>query len=127
MTQGLRWVRFTLGRSSAPSQNQSPLRQLDPGVGGREEEDDVEMLIPVSDGAADLDASDCSRPLLGLASDQGRGPRQPRAGASPAGRPGGRDGPCERCGVVHTAQVPDPCLEAALKSETSDDEALLLC
>ncbi|KAG5842456.1 hypothetical protein ANANG_G00177830 [Anguilla anguilla] len=38
-----------------------------------------------------------------------------------------RDGPCEHCGMVHTAQVPDACLEAIAKTETSDDEALLLC
>ncbi|OPJ83749.1 low-density lipoprotein receptor-related protein 12 isoform A [Patagioenas fasciata monilis] len=34
MTQGLRWVRFTLGRSSSVNQNQSPLRQLDNGTQG---------------------------------------------------------------------------------------------
>ncbi|XP_045883577.1 low-density lipoprotein receptor-related protein 12 isoform X2 [Meles meles] len=127
MTQGLRWVRFTLGRSSSVNQNQSPLRQLDNGAHGREEDDDVEMLIPVSDGASDLDVNDCSRPLLDLASDQGQGFRQPYSATNPGGRPSNRDGPCERCGIVHTAQIPDTCLEATLKQETSDDEALLLC
>lgn len=127
MTRGLRWVRFTLGRSSSVNQNQSPLRQLDNGVSGREEDDDVEMLIPASDGASDFDANDCSRPLLDLASDQGQAFGQPYSAANPGGRPSHRDGPCERCGIVHTAQIPDTCLEAALKNETSDDEALLLC
>ncbi|XP_057648444.1 low-density lipoprotein receptor-related protein 12 isoform X1 [Chionomys nivalis] len=127
MTQGLRWVRFTLGRSSSTNQNQSPLRQLDNGASGREDDDDVEMLIPVSDGASDIDASDCSRPLLDLASDQVQGLRQPSSAANPGVRTGNRDGPCERCGIVHTAQIPDTCLEATMKSETSDDEALLLC
>lgn len=127
MTQGLRWVRFTLGRSSSVNQNQSPLRQLDNGVSGREEDDDVEMLIPVSDGTSDFDVNDCSRPLLDLASDQGQGFRQPYTATNPGVRPGGRDGPCERCGIVHTAQIPDTCLEATLKNEMSDDEALLLC
>lgn len=127
MTQGLRWVRLTLGRSSSASQNQSPLRQLDTGVSGREEDDDVEMLIPVSEGASDSDGNDCSRPLLDLASGQGQGVRPPSTATNAGARPGGRDGPCERCGVVHTAQVPDRCLEATLKHETSDDEALLLC
>ncbi|KAF5915220.1 hypothetical protein HPG69_011683 [Diceros bicornis minor] len=117
MTQGLRWVRFTLGRSSSVNQNQSPLRQLDNGINGREDDDDVEMLIPVSDGASDLDVSDCSRPLLDLASDQGQGFRPPCSATDPGVRPSNRDGPCERCGIVHTAQVPDTCLEATLKNE----------
>ncbi|XP_012330416.1 low-density lipoprotein receptor-related protein 12 isoform X1 [Aotus nancymaae] len=128
VTQGLRWVRFTLGRSSSVSQNQSPLRQLDNGVSGREDDDDdVEMLIPISDGASDFDVNDCSRPLLDLASDQGQGLRQPYSATNPGVRPSNRDGPCERCGIVHTAQIPDTCLEVTLKNETSDDEALLLC
>ncbi|XP_034372386.1 low-density lipoprotein receptor-related protein 12 isoform X1 [Arvicanthis niloticus] len=127
MTQGLRWVRFTLGRSSSTNQNRSPLRQLDTGVSGREDDDDVEMLIPVSDGASDIDANDCSRPLLDLASDQVQGFRQPHSAGNPGVRTSNRDGPCERCGIVHTAQIPDTCLEATVKTETSDDEALLLC
>ncbi|XP_063780376.1 low-density lipoprotein receptor-related protein 12 [Pseudophryne corroboree] len=124
MTQGLRWVRITLGRSSSAGQNQSPLRQLDSNGGGRgeEDDDDVEMLIP----ALDIDLNDCTRPLLDLTSDQGQGLAQ--HSASPPGvRSCGRDGPCECCGIVHTAQIPDTCLEAVLKNETSDDEALLLC
>ncbi|XP_028621888.1 low-density lipoprotein receptor-related protein 12 isoform X1 [Grammomys surdaster] len=127
MTQGLRWVRFTLGRSSSTNQSRSPLRQLDTGVSGREDDDDVEMLIPVSDGASDTDASDCSRPLLDLASDQVQGFRQPHSAGNPGVRTSNRDGPCERCGIVHTAQIPDTCLESAVKTEASDDEALLLC
>ncbi|XP_053415369.1 low-density lipoprotein receptor-related protein 12 isoform X1 [Nycticebus coucang] len=127
MTQGLRWVRFTLGRSSSINQNQSPLRQLDNGVNGREDDDDVEMLIPVSDGASDFNVNDCSRPLLDLASDQGQGLRQPHNATNPGVRPSTQDGPCEHCGIVHTAQIPETCLEATLKNETSDDEALLLC
>lgn len=127
MTQGLRWVRFTLGRSSSANQNQSPLRQLDNGVSGREEDDDVEMLIPVSDVASDFDMNDCSRPLLDLGSDQGPGLRQPYSATHHGVRSCSRDGPCESCGIVHTAQIPDTCLEATVKNETSDDEALLLC
>ncbi|CAM9291707.1 unnamed protein product [Bubo scandiacus] len=127
MTQGLRWVRFTLGRSSSVNQNQSPLRQLDNGVSGREEDDDVEMLIPVSDVASDFDMNDCSRPLLDLSSDQGPGLRQPYSATHHGVRSCSRDGPCESCGIVHTAQIPDTCLEATVKNETSDDEALLLC
>lgn len=127
MTQGLRWVRFTLGRSSSTNQNRSPLRQLDTGVSGREDDDDVEMLIPVSDGASDIDANECSRPLLDLASDQVQGFRQPHSSGNPGARTSNRDGPCERCGIVHTAQIPDTCLEAAVKTEACDDEALLLC
>ncbi|PIO14858.1 hypothetical protein AB205_0015220, partial [Aquarana catesbeiana] len=42
MTQGLRWVRITLGRSSSAGQNQSPLRQLDSSSVGRDDDDDVE-------------------------------------------------------------------------------------
>ncbi|NXK79786.1 LRP12 protein, partial [Amazona guildingii] len=127
MTQGLRWVRFTLGRSSSVNQNQSPLRQLDNGVSGREEDDDVEMLIPVSDVASDFDVNDCSRPLLDLGSDQGPGIRQPYSATHHGVMSCSRDGPCESCGIVHTAQIPDTCLEATVKNETSDDEALLLC
>lgn len=126
MTQGLRWVRFTLGRSSSVNQNQSPLRQLDNGVeGGRADDDDVEMLIPVSDAASDFDVNDSSRPLLDLTSDQGFIP--PHSVTHHGVQSCNRDGPCERCGIVHTAQIPDSCLEATLKNETSDDEALLLC
>ncbi|XP_063113835.1 low-density lipoprotein receptor-related protein 12 isoform X3 [Cavia porcellus] len=125
VTQGLRWVRLTLGRAGPAPQSQSPLRQLPPAAGGgaREEEDqddDVELLIPAADGA------DCSRPLLDLVPEPGPGPRPPPGAALPAARPG-RDGPCERCGMVHTAQVPDACQDVARKGEAGDDEALLLC
>lgn len=122
MTQGLRWVRITLGRSSAAAPNQSPLRQLDSNGAGREDDDDVEMLIP----ALDFDLNDCTRPLLDLTSDQGQGLAQQSA-TSQGARSCSRDGPCECCGIVHTAQIPDTCLEAVIKNETSDDEALLLC
>ena len=40
------------------------------------------------------------------------------------------DGPCEHCGMVHTAQIPAACLEGGGgggKTESSDDELLLLC
>ncbi|KAM4687619.1 low-density lipoprotein receptor-related protein 12 [Discoglossus pictus] len=122
MTQGLRWVRITLGRSSSANQNQSPLRQLDSGGSRREDDDDVEMLIP----SLDFDLNDCTRPLLDLASDQTQGTTSPSS-ANHGMRSCSRDGPCECCGIVHTAQIPDTCLEAVLKNETSDDEALLLC
>ncbi|XP_073535861.1 low-density lipoprotein receptor-related protein 12 isoform X2 [Phyllobates terribilis] len=121
MTQGLRWVRITLGRSSSAGQNQSPLRQLDSAGAGREDDDDVEMLIP----ALDFDLNDCTRPLLDLASDQVGLAQQ--SATSQGARSCSRDGPCECCGIVHTAQIPETCLEAVLKNETSDDEALLLC
>ncbi|XP_043921627.1 low-density lipoprotein receptor-related protein 12 [Protopterus annectens] len=127
MTQSFRWVRFSLRRSSSANQNQSPLRQLDNAVSEREEDDDVEMLIPVSDAPSDSDMNDCSRPLLELPSDHGQGSRSPHISALQGTRPGSRDGPCEHCGIVHTAQIPDICLEATQKNETSDDEALLLC
>ncbi|XP_063307235.1 low-density lipoprotein receptor-related protein 12 [Pelobates fuscus] len=123
MTQGLRWVRITLGRSSSAGQNQSPLRQLDSSGSRREDDDDVEMLIP----ALDFDLNDCTRPLLDLASDPDPGLTQPFNAGHQGTRSCSRDGPCECCGIVHTAQIPDTCLEAVLKNETSDDEALLLC
>ncbi|XP_064409957.1 low-density lipoprotein receptor-related protein 12 isoform X2 [Latimeria chalumnae] len=127
MTQSLRWMRFSLGRSGSANQNQSPLRQLDSGSRGREEDDDVELLIPVSDVASDFDANDSSRPLLELASDHGSGVRQSPNSTVLGARSCHRDGPCEHCGIVHTAQIPDACLAAGLKNESSDDEALLLC
>lgn len=128
VTQGLRWMRFTLGRASpaaAATQSHSPLRQLDTGGHGRgDEDDDVELLIPVADGPSDPEAhGDCTRPLLDLAASGTAtpgGPQQQHPGARP-------DGPCEHCGIVHTAQIPDSCLHSGPKSEPSDDEALLLC
>ncbi|XP_023558109.1 low-density lipoprotein receptor-related protein 12, partial [Octodon degus] len=116
VTQGLRWVRLTLGRAGPLPQSQSPLRRLEPAAVARRDEetedDDVELLVPAADGA------DCARPLLDLAPE-------PVPGLS-AARPA-RDGPCERCGIVHTAQVPDLCRDATRKSEAGEDEALLLC
>ncbi|XP_036394823.1 low-density lipoprotein receptor-related protein 12-like [Megalops cyprinoides] len=127
VTRGLRWVRLSLGRSGGGSQNQSPLRHLDPAGGEREDEDDVELLIPVSDGAPDGDPNEHSRPLLDPASDRAPGPAPALPAQARLPRLPSRDGPCEHCGMVHTAQIPDACLEATAKSETSDDEALLLC
>lgn len=109
------------------------------GGGTREDEDDVELLIPVADVpsvALSDGGGDCSRPLLeGLPSPAELVSVGPLLASSPAlasatlrGRPlAGRDGPCEHCGMVHTARIPDACLEATAKMETSDDEALLLC
>ncbi|XP_035848862.1 low-density lipoprotein receptor-related protein 12 isoform X2 [Sander lucioperca] len=100
--------------------NHSPLRQLETGRGGaaeqrgqREEEEDVELLIPDSDSSL----SDARTPLLEPRPPTGHGPRRHRG-----------NGPCEHCGMVHTAQIPDACLDAAAgKTESSDDELLLLC
>ncbi|XP_071370494.1 low-density lipoprotein receptor-related protein 12 [Centroberyx affinis] len=126
------------------NQNHSPLRQLETGGGGRgggrgrgegverrgsrEEEEDVELLIPVSDSDSSSSSSSVSescRPLLEPrpSSTSGHVPRHHRGN----GGRGGRDGPCEHCGMVHTAQIPDACLEATGKTESSDDELLLLC
>lgn len=107
--------------------NHSPLRQLETGRGGseateqrgsREEEEDVELLIPVSDSDSSSSISDVRQPLL---------EPHPSSSTGHAPRRGGRDGPCEHCGMVHTAQIPDACLEATGKTESSDDELLLLC
>lgn len=122
VTRSLRWVRLSLGRAGGSAPCHSPLRHLDHSAGSRDEEDDVELLIPVSDAGPDSD-TDSSRPLLESARGSAPGPALP----PPHGRARFRDGPCEHCGMVHTAQVPDACLEATSKTETSDDEALLLC
>lgn len=117
VTRGLRWVRDSLGRPSsagATGQNNGPLRNPDPDGGSGEDEDDVELLVPASDS----DSNECFRPLLGA---HGSAPAARRA------RLPSRDGPCERCGMVHTAQVPDACLEAAAQTETGEDEPLLPC
>ncbi len=136
VTRSLRWIRFSLGRSvdiesSGIGQNHSPLRQLEQGSAGGtgvgirgEDEDDVELLIPVSD-AGSLYSDESSRPLLELGLEQAFGPHLTPAAISLRGQLVGRDGPCEHCGIVHTARIPDTCLEA--KTETSDDESLLLC
>ncbi|KAF4100127.1 low-density lipoprotein receptor-related protein 12 isoform X1 [Onychostoma macrolepis] len=138
VTRSLRWIRFSLGRSgdsggSSIGQNHSPLRQLEQGSAGctgvgirGEDEDDVELLIPVSD-AGSLDSDESSRPLLEQGLEQAFGPHLTPAAVSLRGRLVGRDGPCEHCGIVHTARIPDACLEATAKTETSDDESLLLC
>lgn len=136
VTRSLRWIRFSLGRSgdgglSSVGQNHSPLRQLEQGSAGcaglmDEEEDDVELLIPVSDTGS-LDGDESSRPLLEPGLEQGFGPHLTPAAVSLRGRLAGRDGTCEHCGMVHTARIPDACLEATMKTESSDDESLLLC
>lgn len=95
--------------------NHSPLRQLETGRGGaeagerrasREEEEDVELLIPDSDSSSSSSLE----------------PRPSSAGPTPHSYRGGR-GPCEHCGIVHTARIPAHCR----KTESSDDELLLLC
>lgn len=136
VTRSLRWIRFSLGRSgdgglSGVGQNHSPLRQLEQGSAGcagltDEEDDDVELLIPVSDTGS-LDGDESSRPLLEPGLEQGFGPHLAPGAVSLRGQLVGRDGPCEHCGIVHTAQIPDACLEATAKTESSDDESLLLC
>ncbi|TTO31538.1 Low-density lipoprotein receptor-related protein 12 [Bagarius yarrelli] len=104
VTRGLRWVRMSLGSRFA-QQAGSPLRQMQNGTASEEDDDeDVELLVPLTE------TSDA-----------------PSATPSLRGRPTIRDGPCERCGMVHTAQIPDACLEATARTETSDDDSLLLC
>ncbi|XP_071223393.1 low-density lipoprotein receptor-related protein 12-like [Salvelinus alpinus] len=134
VTRSLRWVRFSLGRSGGSSgggtQNLSPLRHLEHGAGTREDEDDVELLIPVSDAASDTDSTSETSRLLSL--EVGLDQAAPRLSSPASLRSGrvslGRNGPCEHCSMVHTAQIPDACLEATGKTETnSDDELLLLC
>ncbi|CAN9503559.1 unnamed protein product [Ophioblennius macclurei] len=116
--------------------NHSPLHQLETGRGGaeseagerrgsREEDEDVELLIPASDSDTSSSSSllaDVRQPLLEphpSSSAMGHTPRRHRRNGS---------GPCEHCGMVHTAQIPDACREvAAGKTESSDDELLLLC
>ncbi|GAA6231029.1 low-density lipoprotein receptor-related protein 12 isoform X2 [Lates japonicus] len=141
LAQNLHRLARNLTRASQNQQNQiwtnhSPLRQLETGRGGpdtierhgsREEEEDVELLIPVSDSDSSSSSlvSDVQQPLLEPhpSSTAGHAPRHHRGN----GGRGGRDGPCEHCGMVHTAQIPDICLEATGKTESSDDELLLLC
>ncbi|XP_037651635.1 low-density lipoprotein receptor-related protein 12 isoform X2 [Sebastes umbrosus] len=143
LAQNLHRLARNLTRTSQNQQDQtwtnhSPLRQLETGRGGaeateqrgnREEEEDVELLIPVSDSDSSSSSSslvcDVRQPLLEPhpSSTTGHAPRHHRGN----GCRGGRDGPCEHCGMVHTAQIPDACLEATGKTESSDDELLLLC
>lgn len=143
LARNLHRLARTLTRTSQNQQDQtwtnhSPLRQLETGRGGaeaaerrgsREEEEDVELLIPVSDSdsssSSSILVSDVRHTLLEPhpSSTSGHGPRHHRGNVCR----GGRDGPCEHCGMVHTAQIPDACLEATGKTESSDDELLLLC
>uniref|UniRef100_H3CGA1 Low density lipoprotein receptor-related protein 12 n=1 Tax=Tetraodon nigroviridis TaxID=99883 RepID=H3CGA1_TETNG len=132
LAQNLHRLARNLSRTGPSQRDQSwnehsPLRQLEAGRGGaeaaerrgsREEEEDVELLIPLCDSDSPPPGGDVRHVLL-----------EPHASrlAFGGGCRGGRDGPCERCGMVHTAQIPDACLEAAGKTESSDDELLLLC
>lgn len=127
VTRSLRRVRFSIVRSSSASQSQSPLRQLDTGTRRQADDDDVELLIPVSDGASEVDMRNGSRPSTELAPDRLQGTRQHHSSVTHRERSNSRDGPCEHCGIVHTAQIPDVCREVAVKNEASDDEALLVC
>lgn len=114
--------------------NHSPLRQLETGRSGAEaaerrasgeEEEDVELLIPLPEPDSPSPTSDVRHLLLEphACSTAGHASRLTYGSAAR----GGRDGPCEHCGMVHTAQVPDACLEATGRTESSDDELLLLC
>lgn len=140
LAQNLHRLARNLTRTNQNQQNQtwtnhSPLRQLETGRGSadaterresREEEEDVELLIPASDSDSSSSSlvSDIRQPLLEPhPSSTGPAPHPPRG----HGGRGGRDGTCEHCGMVHTAQIPDVCLEATGKTESSDDELLLLC
>lgn len=99
VSRGLRWVRASLGSRFSQQQQQ----QLEEGAASDGEDDeDVELLVPLTD--------------------------TPEVTVAPRGRPTVRDGPCEHCGMVHTAQIPPVCLEAtAGRTESSDDDSLLLC
>lgn len=139
LAQNLHRLARNLTRTSQSQQDQtwinhSPLRQLETGRGGaeaaerrgsREEEEDVELLIPLSDSDSSSSVSDIRQPLLEPhpSSNTGHASRHPRGSSCR----GGRDGTCEHCGMVHTAQIPDVCLEATGRTESSDDELLLLC
>lgn len=133
LAQNLHRLARNLSRTSQNHQDQtwnnhSPLRQLETGRGGaeagerggsRDEDEDVELLVPGSDS----DAGDVRHLLL-------EPQACPAAGHAPRLTYGSGcrgDGPCEHCGMVHTAQIPDACLEATGKTESSDDELLLLC
>lgn len=142
LAQNLHRLARNLTRSSQNQDqtwtNHSPLHQLETGRGGAEtaerrgsgeEEEDVELLIPISD-------SDSSSSSSSLVSDVRHSLLEPHPSSTTGhasrhhrgnGCRGGRDGPCEHCGMVHTAQIPDACLEATGKTESSDDELLLLC
>lgn len=140
LASGLQRLARNLTRTSQNQQNRvwtnhSPLRQLEAGRhgadsperrGSGDDEEDVELLIPSSDSdsASSSLVDDIQQPLL-----------EPHPSA-PVGRSHhhhsrrSRNGPCEHCGMVHTAQIPDACLWATTKTESreqSDDELLLLC
>lgn len=135
LAQNLHRLARNLTRTSQNHQDQtwnnhSPLRQLETGRNGAEaperrgsgeEDEDVELLIPVSDSDSSSSASDVRQPQS--CSTTGHASRLTYG----HGCRGGRDGPCEHCGMVHTAQIPEVCLEATGKTESSDDELLLLC
>lgn len=139
LAQNLHRLARNLTRNSQNHQDQtwinhSPLRQLETGRAGadaveqrgsREEEEDVELLIPASDSDSSSSTSDVRQLLL----ESHPSSTAAQAARNPYGNScrGGRDGPCEHCGKVHTAQIPDVCLEATGKMESSDDELLLLC
>lgn len=139
LAQNLHRLARNLTRTSQNNQDQawnnhSPLRQLETGRSGaeaperrgsREEDEDVELLIPVSDSDSSSSASDVRQLLLEPHSCSATGHASRLAYGS--GCRGGLNGPCEHCGMVHTAQIPDVCLEATGKTESSDDELLLLC
>uniref|UniRef100_A0A3Q3GLN1 Low density lipoprotein receptor-related protein 12 n=1 Tax=Labrus bergylta TaxID=56723 RepID=A0A3Q3GLN1_9LABR len=120
LAQNLHRLARNLTRTSPSQQDQtwtnhSPLHQLETGRGRRAPD-------TVSDSSSSSSSSslvsDIRQPLLE------HHPHRQHHGN--AGR-GGRDGPCEHCRMVHTAQIPDACLEATGKTESSDDELLLLC
>ncbi|XP_037119725.1 low-density lipoprotein receptor-related protein 12 [Syngnathus acus] len=140
LTQNLHRLARNIMTSSRVQQNQtwgnhSPLRQLDTGRGAESteqqqsaDEDDVELLIPESDSSS---FGDVRQPLL---DPQPSRPSRPSRSSSTAAQKarhqdasGPRDGPCDYCGKVHTAQIPDRCLEVGGKMESSDDELLQLC
>ncbi|KAM9386264.1 low-density lipoprotein receptor-related protein 12 [Pholidichthys leucotaenia] len=140
LTQNLHRLARNLTRTTHAQQNHtwtnhSPLRQLEtercgPEVGewrdSREEDEDVELLIPDSDSSSSSSlVGDVRQPLLEPhpSSTVCHAPRHHLGN----GTRGGWDGPCERCSMVHTAQIPDACLEVKNKTESSDDELLLLC
>lgn len=80
----------------------------------REEEEDVELLVPDSSSSPSSSSSSSSDPPLPPSSTSGPAPRR---------------GPCDHCGMVHTARIPARCQEASgrCESSSSDDELLLLC
>ncbi|CAL8374079.1 unnamed protein product [Boreogadus saida] len=93
-----------------------------------EDEEDVELLIPDSSPSALASG----RALRHHHRGGGGGDDYYGEGYHGEGYHG--DGPCEHCGMVHTAQIPAACLEGGGgggggggKTESSDDELLLLC